>query len=138
MSLFKVFDVAGSGMMAQSLRLNTTASNMANANSVSTDPDQAYRARHPVFSAMMKGMTVDEASAIGVKVNGIIEQQTPPVRLYDPGNPLADDQGYVYQSNVNIVEEMANMISASRSFQNNVEAMNTAKQMLAATLRLGD
>jgi len=138
MSLFKVFEVAGSGMMAQSLRLNTTASNMANANSVSGDPDQAYRARHPVFSAMMSSMSVDEASAIGVQVNGIIEQQTPPVRRYDPGNPLADEQGYVYQSNVNIVEEMANMISASRSFQNNVEAMNTAKQMLAATLRLGD
>lgn len=138
MSLFKVFDVAGSGMMAQSLRLNATASNMANANSVSTNPDEAYRARHPVFSAMMNSMSVDETSAIGVQVNGIVEQQTPPVRLYDPGNPLADDQGYVYQSNVNIVEEMANMISASRSFQNNVEAMNTAKQMLAATLRLGD
>jgi flagellar basal-body rod protein FlgC len=138
MSLFKIFDVAGSGMMAQSLRLNTTASNMANANSVSTDADNAYRARHPVFSAMLNNVAADEAAAIGVQVNGIVEQQTPPVRLYDPGNPLANDEGYVYQSNVNMVEEMANMISASRSFQNNVEVMNTAKQMLTATLRLGE
>lgn len=138
MSLFKIFDIAGSGMMAQSLRLNTTASNMANANSVSTDADGAYRARHPVFSAMMSTLSGDEAAAVGVRVNGIVEQQTPPVRLYDPGNPLANDEGYVFQSNVNMIEEMANMISASRSFQNNVEVMNTAKQMLSATLRLGE
>jgi len=138
MSLFNIFDVAGSGMMAQSLRLNTTASNMANANSVSTDADSAYRARHPVFSAMLNSLTTDEMAAVGVQVNGIVEQQTPPVRLYDPGNPLANDEGYVFQSNVNMVEEMANMLSASRSFQNNVEVMNTAKQMLSATLRLGE
>lgn len=125
-------------MMAQSLRLNTTASNMANANSVSTDADNAYRARHPVFSVMLNNLTSDEMAAVGVQVNGIVEQQTPPVRLYDPGNPLANDEGYVFQSNVNMVEEMANMLSASRSFQNNVEVMNTAKQMLSATLRLGE
>jgi flagellar basal-body rod protein FlgC len=138
MSLFSIFDVAGSGMMAQSLRLNTTASNMANANSVSTDAAGAYRARHPVFSAMLEGLSADEAAAVGVRVNGIVEQQTPPTRLYDPGNPLANEEGYVFQSNVNTVEEMANMISASRSFQNNVEVMKTAKQMLTATLRLGE
>lgn len=136
MSLFKIFDVAGSGMTAQALRLNTVSSNLANANSVSGDPKKAYRAREPVFSAVLSGVQKDP-SAVGVRVNGVTEKQTPPEKLYDPGNPMANKNGYVYQSNVNPIEEMANMISASRTYQNNAEVMKTTKQLLLATLRLG-
>ena len=137
MSLFNVFAISGSAMSAQSVRLNTVASNLANANSLSGDPRQVYRAREPVFAAMVNGMNSDP-SAIGVRVAGMVEKQTAPGRTYDPGNPLANKQGYVYQSNVNPIEEMANMISASRAFRNSVNTFNTAKQLLLATLKLGE
>lgn len=136
MSSFKIFDVAGSGMSAQSVRLNATASNLANADSVSGDPNQVYRARHPLFEAVRAGLGENAATA-GVKVRGIVENQAAPSARYEPGNPLADTNGYVYAPNVNAVEEMVDMISASRSYQNNVEVMNTAKEMMLATLRLG-
>jgi flagellar basal-body rod protein FlgC len=136
MSSFKIFEIAGSGMSAQSVRLNTTASNLANADSVSSDPNQVYKARHPLFEAIRAGLGTNAPSA-GVQVRGIYESSAPPVARYEPGNPLADENGYVYAPNVNIVEEMVNMISASRSYQNNVEVMNTAKEMMLATLRLG-
>ncbi len=136
MSSFKIFDIAGSGMSAQSVRLNTTASNLANADSLSSDPAQVYKARHPLFEAIRSGMGADAASA-GVAVRGIVESQASPTARYEPGNPLADADGYVYAPNVNTVEEMVDMISASRSYQNNVEVMNTAKDMMLATLRLG-
>jgi len=136
MSSFKIFDIAGSGMSAQSVRLNTTASNLANADSVSGDPNQVYRAKHPLFEAIRTGLGTNAASA-GVSVRGIVENQAAPSARYEPGNPLADASGYVYAPNVNTVEEMVNMISASRSYQNNVEVMNTAKEMMLATLRLG-
>lgn len=136
MSSFKIFDIAGSGMSAQSVRLNTTASNLANADSVSGDPAQVYKARHPLFEAIRAGLGTSNANA-GVSVKGIYENQAPPTARYEPGNPLADVNGYVYAPNVNTVEEMVNMISASRSYQNNVEVMNTAKEMMLATLRLG-
>jgi flagellar basal-body rod protein FlgC len=136
MSSFKIFDIAGSGMSAQSVRLNTTASNLANADSVSGDPTQVYKARHPLFEAIRTGLGTNNANA-GVNVRGIYENQAPPSARYEPGNPLADANGYVYAPNVNTVEEMVNMISASRSYQNNVEVMNTAKDMMLATLRLG-
>jgi flagellar basal-body rod protein FlgC len=136
MSSFKIFDIAGSGMSAQSVRLNTTASNLANAESVSGDPNQVYKAKHPLFEAIRAGLGTNAASA-GVQVRGIYENQAPPLARYEPGNPLADANGYVYAPNVNTVEEMVNMISASRSYQNNVEVMNTAKEMMLATLRLG-
>lgn len=135
MSLFKIFDIAGSGMSAQSVRLNTTASNLANANSVSTTAEGAYRARHPVFQTVLNG-TAGGASA-GVRVLGIVESQAPPLRVFDPGNPIADEQGFVFKSNVNIAEEMANMISASRTFQNNIEVLNTSKELMLRTLNLG-
>lgn len=135
MSLFKIFDIAGSGMSAQSVRLNTTASNLANANSVSTTAEGAYRARHPVFQTVLNG-TAGSASA-GVRVLGIVESQAPPLRVFDPGNPIADEQGFVFKSNVNIAEEMANMISASRTFQNNIEVLNTSKELMLRTLNLG-
>jgi flagellar basal-body rod protein FlgC len=136
MSSFKIFEVAGSGMSAQSVRLNTTASNLANADSVSGDPSKVYKARHPLFEAIRAGIGAQAATA-GVSVKGIVENQAAPVARYEPGNPLADANGYVYAPNVNTVEEMVDMISASRSYQNNVEVMNTAKEMMLATLRLG-
>ncbi len=136
MSSFKVFDIAASGMAAQSVRLNTVASNLANANSVSGDKDKVYRARHPVFAAIRSGNGAD-ASAAAVKVTGISESQTPALARYEPGNPLADAKGYVYAPNVNTVEEMVDMISASRAYQNNVEVMNTSKEMMLAVIRLG-
>ena len=141
MSSFKAFDIAGSGMSAQSVRLNTTASNLANAESVSGDPNQVYKPRHPIFEAVRAQL----AAAAGqngndnaaVRVRGIYESQAPATQRYEPGNPLADSNGYVYAPSVNVVEEMVNMISASRSYQNNVEVMNTSKELLMATLRLG-
>lgn len=136
MSSFKIFDVAGSGMSAQSVRLNTTASNLANADSVSGDPNKVYKAKHPLFEAVRAGLGANAATS-GVTVRGIVEDQAPAAARYEPGNPLADANGYVYSPNVNTVEEMVDMISASRSYQNNVEVMNTAKDMMLATLRLG-
>jgi flagellar basal-body rod protein FlgC len=142
MSSFKIFDIAGSGMSAQSVRLNTVASNLANADSVSGDPNSVYRARHPVFQAVMGGGDLSGSlngalSTATVNVTGIAESQAAPETRYDPGNPLADAQGNVYAPNVNVVEEMADMISASRSYQNNVEVLNTARDMMLATLKLG-
>jgi flagellar basal-body rod protein FlgC len=140
MSSFKAFDIAGSGMAAQSVRLNTTASNLANAESVSGDKASVYKPRHPVFEAVRASLSTNPADANAnpaVKVSGIYESQAPAVARYEPGNPLADANGYVYAPSVNVVEEMVNMISASRSYQNNVEVMNTSKDLLLATLRLG-
>ena len=139
MSSFRIFDIAGSGMAAQSVRLNTVASNLANAESVSGTAEGAYKARHPVFEAvkdaMQGGHGVDAGAA--VKVLGIVEDNREAKPLYQPGNPLANADGYVFAPNVNVVEEMVDMISASRSYQNNVEVMNTSKELLLATLRLG-
>jgi flagellar basal-body rod protein FlgC len=136
MSSFKVFDIAGSGLSAQSVRLNTVASNLANADSVSGDPNKVYKARHPVFEAVRASLSGKDGNA-AVRVNGIVENTAPPSSRYEPGNPLADAQGYVYAPNVNVVEEMVDMISASRAYQNNVEVLNTSKELLLATLRLG-
>ncbi len=141
MSLFSVFDVAGSALNAQSIRLNTVASNLANADSVAGDPARAYRARQPVFEAVYRearagGPVADDATA-GVRVLGVWESPAAPVRRHQPGHPLADQDGYVWASNVNSVEEMANMISASRSFQTNVEVMNASRDLLLKTLSMG-
>ena len=138
MSLFSIFNVAGSGMAAQSLRLNTVASNLANADSVASTPEAAYRSREPLFSAVQKqvGMGTQDA-AQGVRVLGVSESQAAIPNRYEPGNPLADADGYVYSSNVNPVDELVNMISASRSYQNNVEVMNSTRQLLQKTLDLG-
>ncbi|MGD8709805.1 MAG: flagellar basal body rod protein FlgC [Ectothiorhodospiraceae bacterium] len=136
MSLFNVFDTAGSAMSAQSLRLNLTASNLANAETVSGSPDTAYRSRQPVFAAALKAANGQQPTA-QVEVRGVVQSDAPVQPLYQPNNPQADGNGYVYRSNVNTVEEMVNMISASRSYQNNVEVMNTSKQLMLQTLRLG-
>jgi flagellar basal-body rod protein FlgC len=140
MSSFKIFDIAGSGLSAQSVRLNTVASNLANADSVSGDPASVYRARHPVFQAVRAalGATGDTAASnAAVRVAGIVESNAAPSMRHDPGNPLADAQGNVYAPNVNVIEEMTDMISASRAYQNDVEVMNTSKDLMLATLKLG-
>ncbi|MBI3343957.1 MAG: flagellar basal body rod protein FlgC [Gammaproteobacteria bacterium] len=138
MSLFNIFDIAGSSLSAQSLRLNTTASNMANADTVSSTPQQAYRARQPVFAAVMDALGGDgQETRVAVKVLGIVESQAPVRSQYEPNNPLADAQGYTYMSNVNPIEEMANMMSASRSYQSNLEVINTSKQLMLRTLAMG-
>lgn len=140
MSLFKVFDITGSGMSAQSMRLNTTASNIANADSVSSSADQTYRARHPVFAAAMQEAAAGQngsAAGPGVKVLGIVESDKPLNVEYSPNHPMADKDGYIYKPNVNVIEEMTNMISASRSYQTNVQLAESAKNMLNKTLTLG-
>jgi flagellar basal-body rod protein FlgC len=138
MSLFNVFDVAGSGMSAQSVRLNVTASNLANAENVSGNPATVYRARHPVFAAVLNEALNDGGeSSHAVRVLDIVQSRAPAQGRYEPGNPLADSKGYVYLSNVNAVEEMANMVSASRSYQSNVEVLNTVKQLMLRTLTIG-
>ena len=136
MSSFKVFDIAGSGLSAQSVRLNTVASNLANADSISGDPSTVYKARHPVFQAVQAKLLADQSDA-AVRVTGITENNAPPTVRHDPGNPLADADGNVYAPNVNVIEEMTDMISASRAYQNNVEVMNTSKDLMLATLKLG-
>jgi flagellar basal-body rod protein FlgC len=136
MSLLGIFDVAGSAMSAQSVRLNVTSSNLANAETVSSSIDKTYRARHPVFAAALDEMKNNQ-SQIGVRVKGIVESQAELRMRYEPEHPLANDEGYIFLPNVNAVEEMANMISASRSYESNVQTMNTTKQLLMATLRLG-
>ncbi|PLX59783.1 flagellar basal body rod protein FlgC [Sedimenticola selenatireducens] len=137
MSMFKIFDTAASGMSAQSLRLNTVASNMANVDSVSSSVEETYKARQPVFSALLNQLNPDEP-AVGVQVKGVVESNAPLNMEYAPNHPKANEEGYIFRPNVNVMEEMANMISASRSYQSNVEVVNTAKQLMVATLRLGE
>ena len=140
MSLFNVFNVAGSALNAETIRLNTTASNLANAESVNGDVTKVYRARHPVFQAMMNdadGGFDDQGEAKGVRVMGIVESTAPPLKTYQPDSPLADKDGYVYASNVNSIEEMTNMISANRSFVTNVEAINTVRDLLLKVISMG-
>jgi flagellar basal-body rod protein FlgC len=132
MSLFNIFNVAGSGMSAQSQRLNTVASNLANADSATSTSGEAYRAKAVVFEAVPL-----ESGGTAVKVQQVTEDQSAFKKVYDPKHPLADKEGYVNMPNVNVVDEMVNMLSASRSYQNNVDTMNAAKTMLLKTLTLG-
>jgi flagellar basal-body rod protein FlgC len=140
MSLYNIFDISGSGLKAQSVRLTTTASNMSNANVVTRTPNETYRPRYPVFKSIMAdtNQVFNDKGTRKVAVDGIFESTNNPIKRYEPGNPLADDKGYVYAPNVNMVEEMANMVSASKSYQMNVEVMNTSKQLMLRTLRLGE
>jgi flagellar basal-body rod protein FlgC len=139
MSLFNVFNISGSAMNAETIRLNATASNLANAESVNGDATKVYRARHPVFAAMMDGDTgsEDQDASTGVRVLGVVESATPLLKTYQPDHPLADKDGYVYTSNVNSIEEMTNMISANRSFSTNVLAINTARDLLLKVISMG-
>ena len=132
MSLLKILDVASSAVMAEGQRLNIDASNLANAESVAGPDGEPYKARAAVFQTRP-----GPAGQTGVRLADVVEDQTPATRTYDPGHPLADATGYVTQSNVNVVEEMVNMISSSRSYQNNIEVMNTAQQLMLKTLAMG-
>ena len=136
MSLFKVFETAGSAMSAQTVRMNVTSSNLANAGSVSGDADRVYRAKQPVFATFQDTLN-GQSGATGVRLDGIIESTAPLATRFQPDHPEADADGNVYVSNVNTVEEMVNMISASRSYKNNVEIINTTKDLLSQTLSLG-
>ncbi|MGE5116390.1 MAG: flagellar basal body rod protein FlgC [Betaproteobacteria bacterium] len=137
MSMLNIFNVAGSAVSAQAQRLNVVASNLANADTVAGPDGQAYKARQVVFQTVLLGAQGGDAAAAGVTVSTVTEDNTPGRRVHDPKNPQADADGYVTYSNVNAVEEMVNMISASRSYQNNVEVMNTAKSLLMKTLQMG-
>ena len=133
MSLFNVFQISSSAMTAQSMRLNAVASNLANADSIISSDGKPYRAKQVVFETVP--MAKDEV-AQGVRVRQVVEDASPARMVYDPKNPAADDKGYVAFPNVNVVEEMTNMISASRSYQTNAEVMNTAKTMMLRTLQI--
>ena|ERR1022692_3282934 len=147
MSYANLFDISGRAMDAQSIRLNTVASNLANAQSAASSVNQVYRARHPIFSAVQESalqqangwtnVEDDGQGGAGVQVLGITESQAPLEKRYEPGHPLADKDGYVLYPNVNVVEEMADMISASRSFQMNVEMLQSAKTMAQKLLSMG-
>lgn len=131
MSGFGIFDIAGSALAAQSVRLNTVASNLANAESVSGDPDTVFRPREPVFEATPVG---EGESLPGVRVKEVAENTAAPLKRYEPGHPLADGEGYVYAPPVDAVEQMVNMISAARSYQANVEVMTTARDLTLRTI----
>jgi len=133
MSMFSIFNVSGSAVSAQSQRLNVVASNLANVDAVAGPDGSPYKARQVVFQTVLMGAD----GAAGVRVKGIEESDAAGRKVHDPAHPLADEAGYVTHSNVNAVDEMVNMISASRSYQNNVEVMNTAKTLLLKTLQMG-
>ncbi|MCK7595170.1 flagellar basal body rod protein FlgC [Pseudomarimonas salicorniae] len=129
-----IFQLVGSAMHAQSTRLNTVASNLANAETVATDPKDVYRQRDPVFQSVAVGQ---DPAIQGVRVTGVAESAAAPIKRYEPGHPLADPEGYVYAPNIDAVAQMVNMISAARSYQANVEMLNTAKELALATINIG-
>lgn len=135
MSMFPTLDISATGMHVQTVRLNTIASNMANVDSISSNKDETYRSKQPVFQTIMDDETGQPAG--GVKVFDIVESEAPLKMEYNPNHPMADEQGYIYRPNVNVVEEMANMLDASRNYETNIEVMNTTKQLLLRTIQLG-
>ena len=137
MSLFKAIDIAATSLDAQSIRLNTISSNLANANAVSGSEDQTYRARYPVFQTMLDDATEAFGPSAGVHVTEIQLSQQAVRREFAPAHPLANDEGFIFRPAVNSVQEMANMMEASRAYQDSIEAMNTAKQLILRTLTLG-
>ncbi len=143
MALYNVFNIAGSSMSAQSVRLNTVASNLANADVVNTNEKDVYRSRQPVFSAVMDALNGggngfgNEKASASVRVSAIVESKATARKEFQPDHPMANKEGYIFKSNVNSIEEMANMMAASRSYQNNVEVFNTSKQLLLKTLNMG-
>ncbi len=137
MTLFRVMDIASTGMSAENVRLNTTASNIANANSVSSSYDETYKARHPVFAAELQRASADQGMGKKVQVMGIVESNNPLQVEYAPGNPMADENGYIYKPNVNVVEEMANMLSASKGYETNVQVADTTKRLFRRVLQIG-
>lgn len=141
MELTKIFDISGSALSAQSTRLNTIASNLANADAATGDPNTVYKARHPVFASVLEqasaGSPPGAQAAAGVQVTGIAQSQAPAIARYEPGHPLADEQGYIYLPAINTVEQMTDMISASRSYSSSAEVLSTTKELMLRTLQLG-
>ncbi len=139
MSLFNIFDIASSGLSAQNTRLNTVASNLANAESISSTPEDAYKSKQPIFATLYEGQlnNVNNSASAGLRTLGIAESSAENVAQYQPGNPMANEDGYIYLSNVSVIEEMTNMMSAKSSYQSNIEVLNTSKELLLQTLRLG-
>ncbi|MBD3755259.1 MAG: flagellar basal body rod protein FlgC [Gammaproteobacteria bacterium] len=135
MSMFNILDISASAMHAQTVRLNTVASNLANADSVSSNKDETYRSKQPVFQTILDQTTMEPKG--GVRIKEIVESQAPAKMEYNPNHPMANAEGYIFRPNVNPVEEMANMLSASRSYETNIEVMNTSKQLLLRTIQLG-
>ncbi len=134
MAVFPTLDISASGMHAQTVRLNSIASNIANVNSVSSNSEDTYRSKQPVFKTIMDDVRGDVA---GVKVHEVVESQEPLKMEYNPNHPMANQDGYIFKPNVNVVEEMANMLDASRAYETNIEVMNTTKQLLLRTIQLG-
>lgn len=135
MSMFPTLDISATGMHVQTVRLNTIASNMANVDSISSNKDETYRSKQPVFQTIM-----DEETGLpegGVRVYDIVESEAPLKMEYNPNHPMANEEGYIFRPNVNVVEEMANMLDASRNYETNIEVMNTSKQLLLRTIQLG-
>jgi flagellar basal-body rod protein FlgC len=137
MSLYNIFGIAGSALSASSVMLNTTSSNIANAQSVSSSSGETYKGKYPVFQTLYQDKLMNNLTSPGVQVVDIVESNAEPVRKHSPDHPMADQDGYIYSSNINIIEEMANMIAASRSYQTNLQVATTAKQLLQKTLTLG-
>ncbi|HKK03661.1 MAG TPA: flagellar basal body rod protein FlgC [Gammaproteobacteria bacterium] len=141
MELSKIFNISGSALSAQSTRLNTIASNLANADAATGDPKTVYQARHPVFASVLEqasaGSPPGAQAAAGVQVTGIAQSQAPAIARYEPGHPLADEQGYIYLPAINTVEQMTDMISASRSYASSAEVLSTTKELMLRTLQLG-
>jgi flagellar basal-body rod protein FlgC len=135
MSFFQILDISATGMHTQTVRLNTVASNLANADSVSSNANETYRAKKPVFQTILDEATGEPMG--GVRIKEIVTSKAPLKMEYNPNHPLANKDGYIFRPNVNVVEEMADMLSASRTYQTNVEVMNTSKQLLLRTLQLG-
>ncbi len=137
MSLFNIMNVAASGMSAENVRLNTVASNIANANTVSSSIDQTYRARVPVFATALEHANQDLGNGVGVRVAGIVESDKPLNIEFNPTHPMADKDGYIYKPNVNVVEQMADMMSASKAYETNVQMADTTKRVFRRVLMLG-
>ncbi len=135
MSFFNILDISATGMHVQTIRLNTVASNLANADSISSNADETYRAKKPVFQTILDDAAGEPVG--GVRIKEIVESKAPLKMEYNPNHPMANEEGYIFRPNVNVVEEMADMLSASRTYQTNVEVMNTSKQLLLRTIQLG-
>lgn len=135
MSMGSIFDIAGSALSAQSVRMNVTASNLSNADVLASDPNQVYRAKEPVFATILDQETGHATG--GVQIADIVARNTPPQKEYRPDNPLADKDGYVYSTGINAMTETTNLISASRSYEANIQVLTTAKQMALQTINLG-
>jgi flagellar basal-body rod protein FlgC len=133
--MFPTLDISATGMHVQTVRLNTIASNMANVDSISSNSDETYRSKQPVFKTIMNEETGRPQG--GVMIDDIVESEAPAIMEYSPNHPMANEDGYIYRPNVNVVEEMANMMDASRTYETNIEVMNTTKQILLKTIQMG-